>query len=112
MNPSLRITSAAAAMAFLASSCSQPPLDVAPDVDLARFQGRWYEIAKLPRPWQEGCTQTTATYQLRSDREMYMQNQCLLSNGTTRNVVARGAVTNAAVPAKLSVDFGGFYGDY
>jgi apolipoprotein D and lipocalin family protein len=101
---------------FLAglSGCNQAPLDVAPSVDLQRFQGQWYEIAKLPRAAQADCAGTTANYQLRSDRELVVTNQCRLGslNGNVRKVLASAKVTNPAVPAKLSVDFGGFYGDY
>ena len=53
---------------FVASAgCQKEPLDVAPNVDLRRFQGSWYEIAKLPRPTEANCTATTARYTLRDE---------------------------------------------
>jgi apolipoprotein D and lipocalin family protein len=87
---------------------------VAENVDLARFQGQWFEIAKLPRATQADCVGTTAFYELRSDGTMLVTNQCRLGSftGVTRKVTASARMPDATVPAKLSVDFGGFYGDY
>jgi apolipoprotein D and lipocalin family protein len=83
-------------------------------VDLGRFQGRWYEIARLPRATQIDCAGTTASYKLKSSRELVVTNECNVGGltGIRRQVTASALVTNAATPAKLSVDFGGFYGDY
>ncbi|HMI87517.1 MAG TPA: lipocalin family protein [Polyangiaceae bacterium] len=97
-----------------ATACNQAPLDVVESVDLQRFQGDWYEIAKLPRVTQADCTGTTARYELKSDRELVVTNVCHLGSldGSRRQVVAAARVPDPAVPAKLSVEFGGFFGDY
>ena len=94
--------------------CHEAPLDVVEGVDLQRFQGQWYEIAKLPRITQADCTGTTARYDIKSDGELVVTNACRLGNlgGSRRQVVAAARVPNPAVPAKLSVEFGGFFGDY
>lgn len=99
---------------MVAGGCQQQPLPVAEHVDLARFQGQWFEIAKLPRATQADCVATTAFYELQSDGRMLVTNQCQLGSlgGVTRKVTASARVPDPAVPAKLSVDFGGFYGDY
>jgi apolipoprotein D and lipocalin family protein len=92
----------------------EPPLDVAPGVDLQRFQGKWYEIAKLPRPTQANCQGTLAFYRLRPEGSMDVVNECHLGqlDGPLRSVAATAKVTDPRVQAKLSVDFGGFFGDY
>ena len=97
-----------------AAACQYAPLDVVDGVDLQRFQGRWYEIARLPRATQIDCAGTTASYKLTSERDLVVTNECSVGglNGVRRWVKASAKVTNAAVPAKLSVDFGGFFGDY
>ena len=43
-----------------------------------------------------------------------MNSECHVDNptGATRSVSALAKVTDPAVPAKLSLDFGGIYGDY
>jgi apolipoprotein D and lipocalin family protein len=109
----LGIVVLASMMAFVAG-CHETPLDVVEGLDLARFQGEWFEIAKLPRVTQADCTGTTARYELKSDRELVVTNACRLGNlaGTPRQVVAAARVPRPEVPAKLSVEFGGFFGDY
>jgi apolipoprotein D and lipocalin family protein len=102
----------AAAWAF---GCSQdPPLDVAPNVDLSRFQGQWYEIAKLPRTTQADCYNTSAYYTLFSDGSMALINQCFLgsASGPLKSVTMGAQAPDPSTPAKLAVDVGGFYGDY
>ena len=53
----------------LSLGCQSEPLEVA-RVDLTRMQGKWFEIAKLPRATQTDCSGTTATYQLKSQTEL------------------------------------------
>lgn len=36
-------------------------------VDLARYAGRWYEIARFPNSFEEGCAGVTADYTLKDD---------------------------------------------
>jgi len=109
MRSSLRL----AALSLLLLACQSEPLDVA-QVDLSRMQGKWFEIAKLPRPSQAGCSGTTAEYQLKSPTELLVVNECHDGSlqGPVKRVAARAVATDAAVPAKLSLDFGFAYGDY
>jgi apolipoprotein D and lipocalin family protein len=100
-------------LALLTLGCQNEPLDVA-SVDLTRMQGKWFEIAKLPRPSQAGCTGTTAEYQLASATQLLLVNECHQGNlqGPVKRVTARAVVTDPSVPAKLSLDFGIAFGDY
>jgi len=104
----------AAVLAFALLGCSEEPLPVEGDVDLARFQGTWYEIAKLPRPLQARCTATTATYELASKSELLVKHECREGglDGSLHTVFARAVVGDPDVPAKLSLDFGFAFGDY
>jgi apolipoprotein D and lipocalin family protein len=101
-------------IAVALSGCTNDPLDVAPNVDLYRFQGKWFEIARLPRATQEHCTRTTAYYTMVSDSQLTMVNECHVgsSAGALRSVETIAKVPDANAPAKLSLDFGAFYGDY
>jgi apolipoprotein D and lipocalin family protein len=104
-----------AATALATMSCgTEPPLDVAPSVDLTRFQGKWYEIASLPRTTQVNCYGTTAFYTQASDGHYDFVNQCNVESttGPVRTVTMKATVPNQAVPAKLAVDVGGYSGDY
>jgi apolipoprotein D and lipocalin family protein len=111
--------SLAVALGFCASLClggcgKDPPLDTVPSVDLKRFQGQWYEVAKLPRPTQVDCRGTVATYKLTSDTTLDLVHQCHVGSmtGPLRMSAAHGEVRDTSATAKLSVDFGGFFGDY
>ncbi len=114
MMPRLRLRfTLMAALSMAALGCQNEPLDVA-HVDLSRMQGKWFEIAKLPRPSQAGCTGTTAEYTLKSATELLVVNECHEGSlqGAVKRVAARAVANDAAVPAKLSLDFGFAYGDY
>lgn len=52
-------------------------LEVVPTVDLERYQGTWYEIARLPNRFQDECDgEVTATYTLREDGRLDVLNTC------------------------------------
>jgi apolipoprotein D and lipocalin family protein len=98
----------------LALGCStDPPLEVA-TVELAKFEGGYFEIAKLPRPTQADCAATTAFYRRVSESELAVVHECREGSldGPLRRSAARALVTDPDVPAKLSLDVGGFFGDY
>lgn len=92
---------------------SDPPLSVA-TVELQRMEGKWFEIARLPRLSQQACVGTTAEYRLVSATELVVVNECREGNleGPLRRAHARALVNDEAEPAKLSLDFGFAYGDY
>jgi apolipoprotein D and lipocalin family protein len=100
---------------FAVQGCyDDTPLNVAPHVDLRKFQGTWYEIAKLPRTTQAGCTGTVASYKLEPNGDLAVESHCHTGGleGPVKSMTATGKVPDPAVPAKLALNFGGFYGDY
>ncbi len=113
-----RAMSGLALVAMLASSSwacnSEPPLDVAKTVDLSKFQGKWYEIARLPRTTQTDCHGTTAFYTQSSDGTLGLVNQCNVGGptGPLKTVSMAAKIPDPAVPAKLALDVGGYTGDY
>jgi apolipoprotein D and lipocalin family protein len=94
--------------------CGSEPLDVASNVDLQKFQGKWYEIARLPRATQTDCYSTTAFYSSDSSGDLQLVHQCNVGSqdGPLHTVAMSAAVPDRSVPAKLSVDVGGYTGDY
>ena len=51
-------------------------------VDLNRYVGLWYEIAKIPNRFQKQCVKnTTAQYAIRSDGRIDVVNRCMKENG-------------------------------
>ena len=104
-----------ASATFAGLGCtSGPPLAVASNVDLSRFQGKWYEIARLPRTTQTDCHGTTAFYTQGSNGSMSFVNQCNVggATGPLKTVAMTATVPDTSVPAKLALDVGGYAGDY
>ena len=92
-----------------------PPLETVAYVDLNRYLGRWYEIAKLPTSFEQDCTGVTATYSLRPDGNIRVLNRCLKHSLDDRVDQAEGRawVVDPKTNAKLKVSFFlWFAGDY
>jgi apolipoprotein D and lipocalin family protein len=82
-------------------------------VELARYLGRWYEIARYEQGFQKDCEGVTADYSLRGDGKIRVVNTCRKPDGTTKDAEGRAKIVDAETNAKLKVSFfGPFYGDY
>jgi len=44
-----------------------PPLDTVANVDVSRYTGKWYEIARYPNWFQSSCASSTAEYTANAD---------------------------------------------
>jgi apolipoprotein D and lipocalin family protein len=85
----------------------EQPLQVVPEVDLARYAGKWYEIARLPNRFQRDCvSDVTATYSLRPDGKITVLNQCRQSDGRMKSSRGTARVAGKGGPnSKLRVTF-------
>ena len=85
----------------------QPPLRVVPSVDLARYAGKWHEIARLPNRFQRDCAaNTTATYTLRPDGKITVINECSKADGRRKSAKGTARVADPKGPnTKLKVTF-------
>ena len=86
------------------------PVPVA-QVDLSRYAGLWYEVAKIPNRFQKKCARgTTATYALREDGRIDVLNRCVKADGSED--LARGVarVVDTQSNARLEVSFVSFLG--
>lgn len=81
------------------------PVVSVPELDISRYAGQWYEIARLPLSFQNKCIgEVTATYTLRDDDLIGVRNACRTANGD--NAVSEGvARTVADHPGRLQVRF-------
>lgn len=63
---------------LMLTGCSHAPLDTQPmpTVDLSRYMGKWYEIARYPSRFERGCDGVTAEYTRRSDGAVDVLNTC------------------------------------
>lgn len=89
-------------------------LNTVPRVDLQRYTGSWYEIARYANRFEKNCDRDiTAEYAIRDDGKISVVNSCTERGG--RRNVARGwaKVADKTTNAKLKVTFfWPFFGDY
>ena len=105
----------ACAVSLFATEVTKRPLQVVPAVDLARYAGRWYEIARLPNRFQRKCSSDTiAMYSLRGDGKITVVNECRMADGHITSVKGTAhAASKVGSNTKLKVTFfWPFYGDY
>lgn len=82
-------------------------------VNLQKYLGRWYEIARYEQGFQKGCEGVTADYALRANGSIDVLNRCQKPGGTLSEARGRAKVVDGTANAKLKVSFfGPFYGDY
>ncbi len=92
-------------------SAAMPELEVVDSVDIERYLGTWYEIAKIPTWFERSCAGgTTATYTLNRDGSVNVLNQCYRDNGMIMRAQGNATVADAATNAKLNVSFVNFFG--
>ena len=100
--------------AGIATADRKGDLEVVSAVDLSRYAGRWYEIARLPNRFEKKCADSvTATYTLRSDGKVDVVNRCRKANGEFTTAKGKAKIADKKTNAKLKVTFfWPFYGDY
>ena len=108
------------ALCLSGTGCVMPgfyaPLDVVEHVDVERYMGRWYEIARYPNSFQKAdCVVTTAEYTLRDDGRLRVVNRCRQGalDGPEESIEGVARVVDADTNARLKVRFfWPFEGDY
>ena len=82
-------------------------------VELSRYLGKWYELARYEQGFQKDCEGVTADYALREDGMISVLNRCRKPDGKISDAQGRAKIVDAATNAKLKVSFfGPFFGDY
>jgi apolipoprotein D and lipocalin family protein len=80
-------------------------------VDLTRYAGLWYEVAKIPNRFQKQCARgTTAEYALRDDGRISVINRCIKEDGSTDEAKGVAKIVDVTSNAKLKVSFVSFLG--
>ena len=100
-------------MALLMTACGgQLTVDnsVVDTLDLNRYLGDWYEIARFDHSFERGMDFCKATYTLREDGKIDVLNTGI-KDGEPKEAKGKGKLTDT--PALLRVSFfGPFYADY
>ncbi len=77
-----------------------------PKVNLERYAGEWFEIARYPNRFQRDCVgDVAARYSLRTDGRIDVTNRCRQADGTFKDAKGVARVVDTATAAKLKVRF-------
>jgi len=94
---------------------TRKPLDLVPALDLQRYLGRWYEVARYQHGFEKTLVGATAEYALRDDGKVSVLNSGFKKTleGKYTDVKAVAWRPDDAVPGALKVKFFGlFSSDY
>jgi apolipoprotein D and lipocalin family protein len=101
---------------FVPAGCSSIPSGVkaVQDFDAGRYQGKWYEIARLDHSFERGLSNVSATYTLRKDGGIDVLNRGLdKDSGKWKEVKGRAYFVKGKTVGRLKVTFfWPFYGGY
>ena len=85
-------------------------------LDLNRYMGLWYEIARYENRFEHGLVDVTATYTLRPDGTIRVENRGCKRNSPydiCKTANGHAKIPDSAQPGKLKVSFFlNFYSDY
>ncbi len=102
-------------MLFFTTGCAPKTtlLPTVKEVDLQRYSGTWYEIARYENRFEEGCIGASATYTPKADY-IEVLNRCMDIHGSvTVEAYGKAYSVEGSNNAKLRVTFfWPFYGDY
>ena len=88
------------------TTASPAPLQTIERLDVGRYLGAWFEIAKYPNRFQRQCVRDTqAQYRLRDDGQLDVINRCREANGEMAEAVGRARQIGAADSPRLEVRF-------
>ena len=85
------------------------------EIDLNRYMGRWYEIARFDHFFERGLVGCVAEYSFRDDGLIKVVNTCYKKSfdGKFKESVGKARVKDSGIPGQLEVAFFlNFYGDY
>ena len=97
---------------FSAGAADAPPANAAKSLatiaalDVPRYMGTWYEIAKFPNRFQKKCAGfTKATYSAMADGTLQVVNRCRTANGETEEAIGAARQVGGADSPRLKVRF-------
>ena len=115
----MRIILLILAAAFLSVNTlrSQPMINntTVKQLDLKRYLGTWYEIARFPHSFEKGLEGVTATYSLKPNGKIKVVNQGYKNSldGPLQRAEGKAKIPDKNEPGKFKVSFFWiFYSDY
>lgn len=97
------------ALVLPATAIAQPTATQVPQavaaIDVNKYMGKWYEIARLPMYFQRKCVaDTTAMYTLNTDNTIRVNNSCRTASGDIESAEGVATPVNEG-KSKLKVSF-------
>lgn len=99
----------AALLGCAGSGSSSEPPDTAGSVDLQRYQGTWYEQARLPMFFQRDCAQSEAHYSVQANGAVGVKNRCRTADGEWKEAIGQATPQVAGRTDKLWVQFDNWF---
>lgn len=98
---------------FTACSSKNPPLQTVQKVDINRYLGTWYEIARYEHFFEKDCKNVSANYSMLDEQTIKVVNRCtnMITNEKKEAIGRAYAVDDTNSKLKVSF-FRPFYGDY
>ena len=98
---------------FTACSSKNPPLQTVEKVDLERYLGTWYEIARYEHFFEKDCKNVSANYSIMNEETIKVINKCTKIQTNEKKEAMGRAYAIDETNSKLKVSFfRPFYGDY
>jgi apolipoprotein D and lipocalin family protein len=103
---SLQLASLKVAAQTTATPSTLPAVATIAALDVPRYMGTWYEIAKFPNRFQAKCVANTrAQYLAQTDGSLQVLNSCATADGNTIDALGKAIQVGAASSPKLQVRF-------
>ncbi len=89
-----------------AQEATSTPVKTIPSLDVPRYLGTWYEIAKFPNWFQKKCVSNTkAIYSIKDDGNLKVLNSCKTANGDMSEAQGTARQIGASDSPRLEVRF-------
>ena len=93
-------------LAVTNAMAQEQPVQTIASLDVNRYVGTWYEIAKYPNRFQKQCARhTRAQYLAQTDGSLQVINRCVTRTGETMEAIGQAHQVGGASSPKLQVRF-------
>jgi len=98
---------------FVGCTTKYNHLPTSKNVNINKYKGTWYEVARFEHFFEKGCKNVTATYNLIDDEKIEVINKCTNIKDERKKEAKAIAYAIDSTNSKLKVSFfRPFYGDY
>jgi len=102
----LAVTALSVTAQTTATPAALPPVTTIAALDVPRYMGTWYEIAKFPNRFQRKCVANTrAHYLAQADGSVQVLNSCTTAEGSTIDALGLAKQVGPSTSPKLQVRF-------